>query len=343
MDKKKMKLIVGCVLLVGIVITIIVFHGTEEVPAKPIYKDRAFKEVYDRSYERRKFTSGRVYQTIEDFEEDFYASLTSTDFKKHNYLLVVVNVDPCSEEDVTPTSYKREKKNHYVVTFTYNSTCGICAPEDRYYVLEVPKSVEEATVEVQNKINHKEACDPNVAYKPLIYLYPEEETEVEIVLGHPEFLTSTYPKYKDSWKVIASPDGTLKDKNRTYYGLYWEGMNHKVIPKEEGFVVNKKELISFLEEKLSLLGLTEKEANEMIVYWLPILEENEWNYIRFETKEEINQYMPLTITPKPDTMIRIMMDSKPLKEPILVKEQKLEPVERKGFTVVEWGGSILSK
>ncbi len=343
MDKKKIKIIIGCILLIGIIITIIVFHGYEETPPKPINKNKSFTKVYDRSYEGRKFTSGRVYQSIEDFEEDFYAPLTSTDFRNHNYVLVVVRVDPCSEENVTPTSYKRGENNHYVVTFTYNSTCGICSPEDIYYVLEVPNSVEEATVEVQNKINHKEACDPNVAYKPMIYLYPEEETEVEVVLGHKEFLTSTYPKYKDSWKVTAFPDGTLKENNRTYYGLYWEGMNHQTTQKEEGFVVNKKELIPFLEEKLEILGLREKEANEFIVYWLPILEENEWNYIRFETIEEINQYMPLTITPKPDTMIRIMMDSKPLKEPIQVQEQKLKPVERKGFTVVEWGGSILAK
>ena len=49
--------------------------------------------------------------------------------------------------------------------------------------------------------------------------------------------------------------------------------------------------------------------------------------------------MPLEITPKPDTTIRIIMTFKGLENPIQVKEQKLEQVERKGFVAVEWGGS----
>ena len=32
---------------------------------------------------------------------------------------------------------------------------------------------------------------------------------------------------------------------------------------------------------------------------------------------------------------------KKLDSPINIKEQKLKSVERKGFTVVEWGGSIV--
>ena len=55
--------------------------------------------------------------------------------------------------------------------------------------------------------------------------------------------------------------------------------------------------------------------------------------------KEIEENMPLEITPKPDTLIRIIMTYKPLKEQIEVKEQKLETLERKGFVAVEWGGS----
>ena len=38
-------------------------------------------------------------------------------------------------------------------------------------------------------------------------------------------------------------------------------------------------------------------------------------------------------------MIRIFLTIKKLDTPINVKEQKLASVERKGFTVIEWGGS----
>ena len=46
----------------------------------------------------------------------------------------------------------------------------------------------------------------------------------------------------------------------------------------------------------------------------------------------------LSVTPKPDSMIRIFLSIKKLNAPINIKEQKLESVERKGFTVIEWGG-----
>ena len=49
--------------------------------------------------------------------------------------------------------------------------------------------------------------------------------------------------------------------------------------------------------------------------------------------------MPLEISPKPDTIIRVLMEYKPLKKYIQIEEQKLCSSERNGFTVVEWGGT----
>ena len=177
--------------------------------------------------------------------------------------------------------------------------------------------------------------------KPLIYLYPEKEEVVTIELGKPQNLTCTYPKYENTWKVLANPNGNLVDlnTNRNLYGLYWEGKETTKSKMNEGFCVKAEDTISFLEEKLNILGLTEREANEFIIYWLPKLEKNEYNLIRFQTMEEINDNMPLEISPKPDTLIRIVMEYKPLKKYINIKEQQLFNTERMGFTVVEWGGT----
>ena len=90
-----------------------------------------------------------------------------------------------------------------------------------------------------------------------------------------------------------------------------------------------------------MLGLTEREANEFIIYWLPKLEENKYNLIRFESLDNINKQMPLDIKPVPDTIIRLLMKYKPLDTKIEIKEQKLFSIERKGFTVIEWGGSLI--
>ena len=182
-----------------------------------------------------------------------------------------------------------------------------------------------------------------MARKPIIYLYPEKETDISVKLGLPKQIAHSYPKYTTGWKVHAEPDGTLTDSEtgRELYSLYYE--SECVEPYKqtnEGFCIAGKDTICFLEEKLSILGLNEREAEEFIIYWLPKLESNEYNYIRFATKEEIDKNMPLDIQPKPDTTIRVMMIYKGLGEPINVQEQKLRPVERRGYTAVEWGGTF---
>jgi len=110
---------------------------------------------------------------------------------------------------------------------------------------------------------------------------------------------------------------------------------------DEGFCVKGEDTASFLEEKLALLGLSEREAEEFIIFWLPILENKEYNYIRFESMEDMNSYMPLDITPAPDTIIRVNMIFKALESPVELREQKIVTPERNGFTVVEWGGTPL--
>ncbi len=176
-------------------------------------------------------------------------------------------------------------------------------------------------------------------WKPLIYIYPGKDMDVSIKLSNPELLSTTYPKYNNGWNVRVLKDGTIKYDGKEFYGLYWEGSGHEVNVTNEGFVVKGEDVATFLEEKLAILGLNEREANEFIIYWLPKMEHNKYNYIRFETREEIDSYMKLDITPKPDSVIRVVMDFKALDEKIDVKEQKLETVSRTGYTVVEWGGS----
>ena len=177
--------------------------------------------------------------------------------------------------------------------------------------------------------------------KPIIYLYPKKETEVSVKLKYPEKITCSYPEYNDGWNVIAYPDGTLIDTktNRTLYSLYWQG-NNVVIPKTNtGFIVKGEDTIKFLEEKLEILGLNEKESEEFIIYWLPKMQNNKYNYIRFATLDEINEYMPIEFSVQPDNLIRIFMQYKAINKPFEVIPQELHTPERSGFTVVEWSGT----
>ena len=203
-------------------------------------------------------------------------------------------------------------------------------------VVKKPEENKE-TNEVYNVLQTVPSID-----KPVIYLYPEEENEISVKLGNADKLTSVYPEYNNGWTVIAYPDGTLIDEKtgREYYSLYYESENTKEYDGlKDGFVVKNEDIVKFLEEKLSILGLNDKEAEEFIIYWLPKLQQNEYVYFRFQTMKEIEENMPLLISPKPDTMIRVMMEWKGLDKYVEVQEQELTQVNREGFTVVEWGGT----
>ena len=177
--------------------------------------------------------------------------------------------------------------------------------------------------------------------KPVLYLYPKKETNVKVTFDKPEMLTTTYPKYKDSWNVKVKPNGDMYDKDgKYYYALYWEEQKNHEVSFNTGFYVEKDNAINFLEEKLTTIGLNKKERNEFIMYWLPILEKNGKSLVYFELTEEREKYSPITITPAPDSLLRIAMHVKKVDTKVDIKEQKLKTFKRKGFTAVEWGGVI---
>ncbi|WP_300418244.1 hypothetical protein [uncultured Oscillibacter sp.] len=177
--------------------------------------------------------------------------------------------------------------------------------------------------------------------KPVIYLYPEEETEVTVRLDYDGTLTCTYPAYEDGWTVTAAPDGTLRDEaGQTYSYLYWEGVARTEYDFSRGFCVPGAETAAFLEDALARLGLTRREANEFIVYWLPRMEANPYNLIAFQAEDYTN-HARLTVTPEPDSLLRVFMAWKPLEAPMDLPAQELPAFKRTGFTVVEWGGAEL--
>lgn len=175
--------------------------------------------------------------------------------------------------------------------------------------------------------------------KPVLYLYPEEKTHVKVTFSNPSYLTTTYPKYENGFEIVAYPNGDLYDKNnKYYYALYWDEIRYHEVDFSEGFYVEGDKAIEFLEEKLSIIGLNDRERNEFIMYWLPILESNKKSLVYFELTEERNKNNPIKIEPNPDSMLRISIHVKKVDSFINIKAQKLKSFNRYGFTAVEWGG-----
>ncbi len=181
------------------------------------------------------------------------------------------------------------------------------------------------------------------SWKPIMYIYPKEDMDLTITFKKKENLMHTYPKYKDEWNIHVSTDGNIYDydTNRNYYALYWDEKDYQEENFNEGFVVKGEDISKFFEEKLEILGFNEREINEFIIYWMPKMEDNKYNLIRFRTTDEISENMPIDFSIEPDTLIRVIMDYKKLDEKIEIKEQKLPEYKRQGFTIVEWGGREL--
>ena len=174
--------------------------------------------------------------------------------------------------------------------------------------------------------------------KPVIYLYPEQETTVSVSLDYAGTLTATYPAYENGWTVTAEPDGTLYDENENEYSyLFWEGENNTDYDFSKGFCVAGADTADFLREKLAEIGLTPREYNEFIVYWLPKMQDNPYNLISFQS-ERYTDTAKLDIDPTPDSVLRVFMAWKPLHRAQNIEPQTFASFERNGFTVVEWGG-----
>lgn len=209
-----------------------------------------------------------------------------------------------------------------------------------FLVIPVPKGTELGDVDIHRPAykddpNYEVPCD-----KPVIYLYNyDENVNVQLITTKDMEITHTYPKYNNGWNIKAEPDGTLIDSNnKKYKYLFWEGNSKNIWVFSEGFCIKGSETADFLEEKLKYLGLNDEEINEFIIYWLPQMEDNEYNIISFQT-DEYEKIATLKVTPEPDSQLRVFMTWYPSDVKINIAEQKLNHFERSGKTLIEWGGS----
>ena len=200
----------------------------------------------------------------------------------------------------------------------------------------------ESYVEADSNFQHR-----LYVHAPIIYLYDDECREATVKLDLAGELTCTYPTYNDGWTVKTSPDGTLTDANgRKYEYLFWEANLNMNPDTSRGFCVKNSDTAAFLEKALASLGLSDTEANTFIMYWMPVMEENPYNLIYFQTDVYENA-AKLEVTPTPDTIVRVNMFFQASDEYVEIEEQDLSSMnpsldEREGFVVVEWGGEYMS-
>jgi len=243
--------------------------------------------------------------------------------------------------------------NDYPITSTDGKECHPLIYQDQIYLPVnffngkggLTINVDQNTTCVQSE-SESAPLFPGVVKKPNIYLYPTHQQEVTVKLTFAGSIAASYPAYNPQlggWQVTAFPDGKIINKadHKEYSYLFWEGKDAGIkYDLSKGFVVAGKDTMNFLQETLAKLGLTPKEYNEFIVYWLPKMQNNKYNLITFAGKEYTDS-AKLEIIPQPDALLRVFMAFKPLTNEIKIKAPEIRPFVRKGFTVVEWGGTEL--
>ena len=181
------------------------------------------------------------------------------------------------------------------------------------------------------------------AKKPNIYLYPETETEITVTFEKPEYLTSSIPDYTGAWTVTASPDGKLTDVVGNSYGyLFYEALvKKKAFQTEESFLIPADKRDETFRRILTAYSFNEQETADFIEYWSDYLKGGT-DYLMYPMLTDgVDAAMPVSFSVKPDSIYRIWFGFA-FYDGGEVKTPEITPIERKGFTVIEWGGAVLN-
>lgn len=188
--------------------------------------------------------------------------------------------------------------------------------------------------------------------KPIIYLYPQKPTIVDVKVSTEGEIFVSDPqieyyngKTAGGWKnVLALPDGTLIYKEKKYRELFYESLTKSVKRPEKGIVVSQKTLQKDLLSFITQLGLTKSdEQQEFLDWWIPQLEKlpTDRIFVSILEKDEKTRIDKVNISPGPDTFIEFIVYFAPLSNNETVDPLVLPPTPKRiGFTAVEWGGVL---
>lgn len=172
--------------------------------------------------------------------------------------------------------------------------------------------------------------------KPNIYLYPKKEQKISVQLNPEGYITKSIPYYGDGWNFNVTPEGKIDEK---YDYLFYEGVLKSSFTLDKGWVLDQANFESGMDDILTRLGLNEKEKQDFLEYWTKALDWTKPYYaVYYISSEEIDKAIPLTISPKPDSIMRMFFYFVPVDGKIKLKEPSIQTFERNGFSAVEWGG-----
>ncbi|MEI7828179.1 MAG: hypothetical protein WCI31_00345 [Prolixibacteraceae bacterium] len=185
-----------------------------------------------------------------------------------------------------------------------------------------------------------QSCRPDETedYKPNIYLYPLSKSQVDVEISFPSGgeVTTSIPAYKNGWKVSVDTTGKI---NNQYDYLFYESRQPNTWQLKKGWVIRQNELKDFFVSNLSSYGFKGKEINDFTEYWLPRFKKSAYYKIYPQETAIVDKLIRLTISPKPDHLLRLHYVIKETNEPTNNLDIPTTPPKfnRQGFYVTEWG------
>lgn len=179
--------------------------------------------------------------------------------------------------------------------------------------------------------------------KPAIYLYPKEKTDINVKVEPKGYLTYTDPKYPvGGWQVVAYPDGKISTNGKDYNYLYYESKikDSEINKPDTGFIVAFNELPNLYDQILPKLGLNGNETKDFKEYWEKYLPRSPYYFVGIMDERSIEKIEPLSVNPKPESVIRVRLYFEAMDKKISFKEPTIITPKRTGYTLVEWGGLV---
>lgn len=186
------------------------------------------------------------------------------------------------------------------------------------------------------------SCEPRkeqVLYKPNIYIYPEENLNLQVYLDFPQggSVIASIPEYAKNWDVFIDTLGIIDNE---YRFLFYESIQPDQWQRYQGWVVDQNDLESFFEENMAQYGFKLEEIDDFIEYWIPRLKSSSYYSIYPQTIDDIDPLVGLSFSITPDHIQRLFyyihgddqFPENPIQEPEIEKNFK-----REGFFVLEWG------
>lgn len=190
------------------------------------------------------------------------------------------------------------------------------------------------------EIYNNQLCPTRISsYSPTIFLYAKENKSITV---QSQFVPSyTDPPITDnlSWDIVIKGENNLSINSLSRPYLYYEYKPLSFNQPEKGWLIEKNNLPQLANHISSQLILNGKEKERLIFELNHAASDIKGNnlFIGLINQEELNQKLPLTITPNPDKIYRYHFYIREAKGQQQVQPPLLLPIKRSPFMILELG------